>query len=213
MTQQTPDTFIYKEQEYVIAGLKGDGLLKPMDFNIVPDGFATSCYRGYFCQYTCHKNALFLTELSIFNETSQLPNIHKVVPKSILDVFARYQGLKIQCSFSGSLIIVRNPVDPVGILPSPLEFEEVIEVNFEQGWLQSEKDYSSQVHTLRHIIDEIWSKLDDPSELTEKFLDWMSKPEQPLDEDMRKIKKYFDERDRLEWSFVEGYEQQPPISS
>src|SRR5262245_18978353 len=104
MTRQIPDTLVYKNQAYVIAGLKGSGLLKPMDFDIVSDGFATACYRGYFCQYICELNALFLTELSVFNEVSQLPSLHNVVPKGILDAFAQYKNLKIQCPFSGSLI-------------------------------------------------------------------------------------------------------------
>jgi len=159
MTRQIPDTVIYKGGEYVLAGLKGKGLLTPTDLNIVTKGLATACYRGYYCQYSCIDNFLFLTELSVFNEPNQLPSLQGIVPSAILDMFARYQDLKIQCPFSGGLVIVKNLVAPNRTLPSPLEYNEVVEIIFEQGMLQGEIDYSSKVNMFRNILDEMWGKL------------------------------------------------------
>ena len=178
MTRQIPDTVIYKGGEYVLAGLKGKGLLTPTDLNIVTKGLATACYRGYYCQYSCIDNFLFLTELSVFNEPNQLPSLQGIVPSAILDMFARYQDLKIQCPFSGGLVIVKNLVAPNRTLPSPLEYNEVVEIIFEQGMLQGEIDYSSKVNMFRNILDEMWGKLaNDPSELTDKLSKWISAPE------------------------------------
>src|SRR6185503_20229813 len=167
MTRQIPDTVIYRDQKYVLAGLKGKGLLTPTDLKIVAQGFATACYRGYYCQYKCIDDSLFLTELILFTPANQLPNLGDIVPvKYFTEEMSQYQNLKIQCPFSGGLVIVQNLIEPIGNVPNPLKYEEVVEINFEQGLLQGEIDHSSKVNILRSILDEMLSKItDDPSEL------------------------------------------------
>jgi len=125
MTKQIPDTVAYRNEEYILAGLKGNRLFTPNDFDIVHCGVATACYRGYFCQYSCDIDKLFLTQLTVFNTEDQLPLIHDVIPENILNIMAQYQNLKIHCSFSGGMVIVTNPVEPDrDMLPNPLKYEK-----------------------------------------------------------------------------------------
>ena len=109
-------------------------------------------------------------------------------------------------------MIVQNLIEPIGNVPNPLKYEEVVEINFEQGLLRGEMNHSSKVSILRSILDEMLSKItDDPSELPDKLSQWISSPEQLQEQESEKFRRYFDEQDRLEWSFVEGYEQQPSL--
>lgn len=63
-------------------------------------------------------------------------------------------------------MIVQNLIEPIGNVPNPLKYEEVVEINFEQGLLRGEMNHSSKVSILRSILDEMWSKItDDPNEL------------------------------------------------
>ena len=60
MTNQSPDTVFYNDDKYLIAGLKGTGLFRPLDFGIATYVMSTACYRGYICQYKLIENRLHL---------------------------------------------------------------------------------------------------------------------------------------------------------
>ena len=137
MTEQIPDKVIYKGQEFILAGLKGTGLFTPVNFGISPEmvDIATNCRRGYFCRYECIDNELFLVELGIFQrENIKLPLIEGVSAKPNSILFSSYERLRIPCSLSGGLILVRNPIEIAGqSFPNPLDFEEIVEILFEKG--------------------------------------------------------------------------------
>ena len=164
MTKQIPDVVLYKGQKFILAGLKGTGLLTPRDFGISPEmmGVATACYRGYSCKYNCVENELFFVELGVIHRDKvKLPLIEDVSAKSdSFPLFHNYENLRIPCRLSGGLVLVRNSVGPVGHFPSRIEFEEVIEVIFEQGMLQREIDHSLRVADLRKTINELSETLE-----------------------------------------------------
>ena len=219
MTKQIPDKVLHKGQQYILAGLKGTRLFTPMDFGLSSDmmGVATACYRRFFCKYTCLGNEMLLVELSVIQgENAQLPPIEGISAKSdSTRFFHTYQNLRIPCPFSGGLVLVRNPVGLVGHFPSPIDFEEVIEIQFQQGKFQKEIDHSFLMAGLRKQVAELDESLQSNPELSEtlrkrSLKERRTDPETKLfDEYIRKI---VDKRIALEWSFVADYEQQPPLS-
>lgn len=216
MVMQIPDKVSYKDQEFILAGLKGTGLFTPMDFGISPEmvDIATACYRGYFCRYECIDKELFLVELGIFTrENIKLPFIQDVSAKSNNTHFS-YESLRIPCSFSGGLILVRDPIEIAGqSFPGPLDFKEIVEILFEKGKLQQEIDHSLTVAGLRKQVDEFSDSFKSDGELSEFFRrDWTK--EKASDSEMRLYREYLNEvankMIEIEWSFVSNYEQQPP---
>ena len=220
MTKQIPDNVLYNGQKFILAGLKGTGLFSPDAFGISSDmmGIMTACYRRFFCTYACISDELFLVKLTIVNrEDVELPIIEGVSPKSVppqsdIVIFNSYQDLKILCSFSGGLILVRNSVGLVGDFPSPIEFEEVIEVQFQEGKLQKEINHSLSVANLRKQVVELDESLQLNTELSDVLRKWnlkekVSDPETKLFHEY--LGKIVDKRVELEWSFVSDYEQQP----
>jgi hypothetical protein len=217
MTKQIPDKVIYKGQEFILAGLKGHGLFKPVDFDILPEmmGFATACYRGYFCKYECSDNQLFLAELSVIQNTpDNFPLIEGVSAETDNSLFSRYRNLKNPCLLSGGLVIVQNPTTLAGHFPNPIEFSEVIELIFEKGFLQNEIDHSRKMKALRQRVDELRNQHRPDDDLLSKISLWSSSPDRLSEQEREKLSNYMSEVKHiheLEWSFVENYEQQPEV--
>lgn len=161
--KQIPDLVLYKGQEFILAGLRGTGLLTPMTFDISSEmmGVATACYRGYFCKYDCTEDDLFLVELGVIRRDNlELLLIEGVSAKTDgIRFFHTYENLRIPCPLSGGLVLVRNPVVLVGHFPSPIEFAEVVEILFEQGMIQMKKNHSKKVAELRKTVDELFEVL------------------------------------------------------
>jgi len=217
MTKQIPDKVLFKNQEYILAGLKGNGLLTPIDFGITATMMTTGCYRGYFCQYTCLDDKLFLTELTVRPHNHKIPIIDGI--SANLETFAlapQYQNLKILCPLSGGLVIVRNPFLHVGTFPRPLEFSEVIEIIFEQGILQSEIDHSVKMANLRQLADELRKTHWPTVELLGLIRKSRASPEKLSTIEWEKVQDYLkgiqDIHDVV-WSFVSNYKQQPTIKN
>ena len=217
MTNQIPDEVLYKNQEFILAGLKGTGLFTPVNFGMSQKmlEISKSCYRGYFCRYECIGNELFLVELGIFQrESIKLPLIEGVSAKPRGSLFSSYESLRIPCSLSGGLILVRNPIEFAGQnFPSPLDFEEIVEILFEKGKIQQEIDHSLTVASLRKQVDEFSDSFKSERELSEFFRREWTK-ETASDLEMWLYGEYLNEvvnkMMELEWSFVAKYEQQPP---
>ena len=218
MTKQIPDKVLYKGQEFILAGLKGTGLFSPVDFGISRKmmGIATACYRGYFCKYACNENKLTLVGLGIIqNDDVEFPAIQGIAAKSDgIGLFYSYENLHIPCPFSGGLILVLNPVALVSDYPSPIEFEEVVEVLFEKGEFQREIIHSTTIARLREQVDGVSENLKSNSELSEVLRKWESPHGKVSDQETKMFNEYInkiaEKTIEIEWSFVSNYEQQPP---
>ena len=218
MTKQIPDIVVYKGQNFILAGLKGSGLFTPTNLGISPDmmGVTTACYRRYFCEYDCTADELFLVKFSYIQQEGVEPPMTEGISATSDSIgFAHsYENLRIPCSFTGGLILVKNPVGLVGHFPSPIEFEEVVEVLFEKGKLQREISHSETVASLRKQADDLSETLKMNRELSEVLRKWdspeerVSEPESELFDTY--INQIVDKTIEIEWSFVSDYEQQPP---
>lgn len=51
MTAQIPDSFIYRDSNYALTAVCGEGLFQPEDFNFKTVSTSTACWSGYVAQY------------------------------------------------------------------------------------------------------------------------------------------------------------------
>ena len=183
MTTQAPDIVIYDNLEYVLAGLKGKGLLTPVELGINPFMMSTACYRGYICQYEFIDDKLYLTGMRVRTADNQYPVVGDVSATLLFDVIGQYQNLKIFCRFSGGLILVRDVLLCVhGVIPTPSSYCTVIEIILEDGKIEQVIDHSEKMDYIRRRIDNL-----------------------PDSSDKWNIIK------EIEWSFVSGYKEQPVV--
>ncbi len=88
MTAQFSDQFNYKEEEYSIAGISGEGLFSPYKYGLSPHGSCTACWKGFITTYAIRENRLVLHALDInidegkrkFPWNSKTPKINGVKP-------------------------------------------------------------------------------------------------------------------------------------
>ena len=183
LTRQTPDTVIYDNTKYALAGLKGTGLLKPTDLGITPCIMATFCYRGYICQYELIDENLYLKNMKVRTMENQYPIVGAVSPTLSLGIVGHYEDLNLFCKFSGGLILVRDALPRIrSVTPNPPSFSTVIEMILNDGNLEQLIDHSKK-------MDELRSQIDNVPDSSNKW-NIISK---------------------IEWSFVSGYEKQPAM--
>jgi hypothetical protein len=213
MSKQTPDKVFYRDQEYLLAGLKGSGLLTPKDFGIKPESMAFFCARGYFCQYSCHERTLSLNGFTVATHTDLLPVIDGVSASSNPPALAHfYQNLHVPCPLSGGLVIVRELVALTGIVPNPTAFAKVLELIYDQGTLQNEIDHSSKMPELRQrfttAAKDILAETLEIADL-QKFA--FENRSAELQERIQNFTAIWQPVDDIIWSFAPGYTQQPRL--
>ncbi len=149
MTGQVPDTLIYKNNSYSIVGLKGEGLLHPFDFNLKPISPSTANWRGFVMTYTVIEDHLQLHEMNIWVEQAEgkPPRINDVKPKlkkeGVLHLI--YEELMLKTQFQGKILIAKGFIDSMYVhmgFQSPISFETVIELTFNNGKLETTSDLS-----------------------------------------------------------------------
>jgi hypothetical protein len=64
MTAQIPDSFLFQDKKFSIAGIHGTGLFNPVDRNLQPLPRVTGCWRGFVCTYKTHSDELLLDSLA-----------------------------------------------------------------------------------------------------------------------------------------------------
>jgi hypothetical protein len=171
MTGQVPDTLIYDKNSYSIAGLKGEGLPSPFDFNLKPVSPNTANWRGFRMTYIIIENRLQLHEMNVTIEDIERkpPIINEVKP--ILEkeglINLSYNDLKLKTLFTGKILIAKDFIDSMYVhmgFQSPLSFETVIELDFKGGKLLRVKDLSKKMKHFREkdISDEKLKPTRDP---------------------------------------------------
>jgi len=167
MTAQIHDSFLFNEKEFSIAGVNGEGLFDPLDYDLQPQGSCSACWRGFLCQYVLIENKLLLKWLRINlgrdddrPETSDLwPKINGVVPAKphedypIFDTV--YQNLDLPIAFSGGILLGDNFISELyvhmGFHPA-WKFRTVHELLFNNGTIQEIREVSSQVAEIKEMM-------------------------------------------------------------
>jgi len=153
MTAQMPDVVRYQDEEYVLVGVRGRGLFSPKDFGMTPVSVLTSCYRGYWTEYTCDGGALWLTEMTVSaqgNRYSEIGGVEPMVER--VPPTARYEGIRVASRFTGRLLVAKNLLQDQYVhmgFQKPAAYKTVIELVVEDGKIVEEIDRSGYYAEIR----------------------------------------------------------------
>lgn len=160
MTAQFSDSVNYKNEEFAIAGMRGDGLFSPRNFGLEPQPISTACWRGFVCWYQLQSEILQLQKLWIRIE-QPLEDTRKAIGPTLLGVRPKYvesdgclayENLNYPVAFSGGLLIGRDFISELyvhmGFHPA-WKFCHVHELLFEDGVLLVARDLTSEMEHVR----------------------------------------------------------------
>jgi len=149
MTGQVPDSLIYNNSSYSIVGLKGEGLPSPLDFGLWPVSPNTANWRGFIMTFIIVEEHLNLHEMNVtVKDTKEKPPIiNDVKPKTEKEglIHLTYTNLKFKTQFTGNILIAKDFIDSMYVhmgFQSPISFETVIELEFEEGSLLKVRNLS-----------------------------------------------------------------------
>jgi hypothetical protein len=164
MTAQIHDSFIFKDQEYSIVGVNGQGLFDPVQYGLNPLGLCSACWRGYLCQYSLKENLLHLNWLRINIGSSNSNNsdvkewpvingVHPTKPPEDYPIFdSIYQNLNLPIKFSGGILLGNGFISELyvhmGFHPA-WKFQTVHELIFKKGTVQEIREVSQRVAEIR----------------------------------------------------------------
>jgi hypothetical protein len=169
MTAQVDDKIRYKNSEYSIIGINGEGLLDPSQYGLSPTAWVTSCWRGFLTTYVVENKKLFLTRLEINLTPIDLDrkgNVEKVSapliegykPKDTSEgekykgFEYKYNEMKLPIPFTGGLLVasgfIRELYIHMGFHPA-WKYEDVHELIFEKGNLFEARDVSREMAEFR----------------------------------------------------------------
>jgi hypothetical protein len=167
MTPQIPDFFMYKGDMYNVVGINGKGLLIPQSFDMSPGNFSSGCSRGYYIEYTCIKENLALTALSVcLSKKDEYKELGGISPVGDTEHFHhpsdkeyslyKYRNLEIFIPYSGGFLIAKDFIKEVNVEMYPQSYETVFELLFLNGKLIKVIDWSESVARERkEILDNI----------------------------------------------------------
>ena len=185
MTAQFPDQFLFNDMEYSVAGIHGAPPFNPEKLGLNPAATCTACWRGYVATFAIREEQLVLARLSI-----QLGNMGEgrtFIPQVGPEINGRepalpvdqhplfnnvYDNLDLPLQFSGGLLIARDFIHELyvhmGFHPA-WKFNEVWELIFDEGHVESSENVSEKVAVLRQKMKQ--NSLIPPSR--EKQLKWI----------------------------------------
>jgi hypothetical protein len=178
VTSQIPDTIVFEDSRYVLAGLHGGSLFKPADYEIEPEAMSSACWRGYFCAYDTGRYRLVLTGLCIGARSKVFGS--EITPHT--QVFGRtpevgtdyaYRDIDLAIPFTGSLLLGQGFIDALyvhmGFQPA-WKFSRVIELHLESGIVSRHLDRSEAAQEVRDAVES--GDTNDPERSSES-LDWI----------------------------------------
>lgn len=155
MTAQMPDAFFYKDEEFVLIGLKGSNLFKPNDFGVFPIMASTACYRGFVASYIITEKQLVLTGLMLRTQEEKLTEINDraaIKWKNPMGFNFMYRDLNLPIKFTGFILLGKDFINEMYVhmgFQRPISFEIVIEFQFKDGEIIAIKDFSELIAKLR----------------------------------------------------------------
>ena len=156
MTGQIPDKLIYNESSYSIVGIKGEGLLSPLDFGLKPTSPSTANWRGFVMTYEIVKDYLILQEMNVTVKQmiDNIPLINGVTPEIKREGFFHltYTNLNLKTHFVGKILIAKDFIDSMYVhmgFQSPLSFKKVIELILLDGTMTKFTDFSEIMEKYR----------------------------------------------------------------
>ena len=100
MTAQISDQCLFKRRNYDLIGVDGGELASPEQFGMEPEMLDTSCYRGFYANYSFIKNVLYLRKLTFKEKNGLYLPIQGIEPLGTgyyTGYCADYENLKALC--------------------------------------------------------------------------------------------------------------------
>jgi hypothetical protein len=147
MTAQIADTFLYKNENYSLLGIKGGSLISPQQFGMEPVRLSTACYRGFYGTYELTEEALFLKELTLAEKNGNYLPIQGIKPEKS-DYQATYHDLNIVVQFTGRIRLARDFIQELYIhmgYQKPTAFKTVYDITLKEGRVTNVKDRSKEI--------------------------------------------------------------------
>lgn len=112
--KQITDYLVYREKHYHLTAVRGGSLCDVKDFDLYPISFSYYCQKGYFIEYTCENNYLYIQNIYV-STNGRYPKIAGVQavdykPNFLMEGFKIYRDLMIRLHFSGTLLIGNRPI-------------------------------------------------------------------------------------------------------
>lgn len=160
MTAQFSDTVTYRDEDFTLAGINGEGLFDPERQGMKPIGRCSACWRGFVCGYLVAEDRLTLEELQICLD-GPAPDLFGRQPDAgppgrrlrLFDAYYRNVGHAVP--FTGGLLIARDFIRDLyvhmGFHPA-WKYRIVHELIFDDGNLLREADRSAEIAELREEI-------------------------------------------------------------
>lgn len=165
MTVQASDSIIHKRKKYYLIDIeKGKDLIGSADFGVTTpkDIVMTCCYRNYIAEYFIEKKILY-----------GIKNTFDIECDGVKDISSDKHFM----NFTGNIIVARNKDSNkwwnTDFFECLLDFDEAIELHFENGMLVNESSLSGAIAE--------WSENADT-----EYPNWQEKS----DAKMKVIKKY-----------------------
>jgi hypothetical protein len=171
MTAQMGDVFVYRGENFELAGISEGELFDPSILGLEPVGVCSACWRGYVAHFAVAHFRLVLDALDINlydkgagpREFKRLagPAINGVSPIELsgkMKLFNnRYERLDYHLEYTGGLLLadgfIRELYVHMGFHPA-WKYERVLELIFEGGVLKHEHDRSAAMADIRQRITE-----------------------------------------------------------
>ena len=164
MTAQLPDTVLFEDQTYDLAGVEGEGLFEPARYGLEVVMASTACWRGYLCTYAVVEDRLLLEAIDAMAGRYEgddffpveLPVIHGHAGERVggrgAMFNAAYRGLGLPIAFTGQLVLgdglMEELFDEVGA-PPPWVYRRVLRLRFSGGALTGREDLSEEMAGIR----------------------------------------------------------------
>ena len=148
MSAQLSDKFKYNNKKYSISAIE----IPHMFFNITklglkPHAIHSACWRGFVAEFGIgNENRLVLVELKTNNGKAPPPKINGIEPKIVFGGGLKYHNLNLPINYSGKILITSGFIKEKYVhmgFQSPLSYENIIELSFENGIFTDENDMSA----------------------------------------------------------------------
>ncbi len=159
MTGQISDTLNFKNEEYDIAGIKGDDLFNPEFQGINLYSQTTACWRGFSLYYEVIDQVLVLQGILLNTKDDPIPINNKFPIKAEKYSFDYiYNDLDYKSDFTGKLLIAKDFIQELYVhmgFQAPTSYKLVIELELKDGRIISTKDISEKMeHWRTHEMGE-----------------------------------------------------------
>ena len=163
MTAQANDTIRYRDADYQLTGIKGEGLFTPHDHGIFVRPMHTGCWRGYIVHYAIVDGELQLdrAEMQLMQPPGDASKREAPLlfgkPPATFDASSRanYEALGVRMPFTGGLLLARDFIHEMyvhmGFHPA-YKYRTVHELVFDDGRVTNESDQSPVMEQIREKL-------------------------------------------------------------